>query len=395
VKAPDSTKDLFERYLRNECSPEEVRQLLQYFQAGEMEDEMKIQIRNFLLAGEPDNVPEHLLETAAGMHEKTLSGLFPTAAPIPLYHRKWFRYSAAAAFFGTIITIALLTYKSGQPGMFAKKDQHLHAIRPAQFGATLTLADGNTLALDSAANGLIAHQNGASITKSNGAITYEQAAAAVNKEVINQVATQRGNHYQLVLSDGTKVWLNAASSIRFPANFSPTERKVEVKGEAYFEVASNPNKPFRVKILSAKGKSEVEVLGTHFNVHAYDDESTAKTTLLEGRIRVVNGNASKLLVPGQQAIMGNTEQIDINNNVDPDQVMSWINGVFIFNHEDIRVIMQQISRWYDVEVVYNNTHAGETFSGVVSRDSDVTQVLKIMEANGLKFKIENKTIIIL
>lgn len=395
MKAPESTKDLFERYLRNECSPDEVRQLLEYFQAGEMEDEMKIQIRKFLLAGEPDNVPEHLLETADLMHEKTLSKLFPTSAPISLYQRRWFRYSAAAAVLGFIITTALFTYRSGQHTLLVKNEQHPHAIKPAQFGATLTLADGNTVVLDSAANGLIAHQNGTSITKSNGAITYEQAATPADKELINQVATQRGNHYQLVLSDGTKVWLNAASSIRFPANFSPAERKVEVKGEAYFEVASNPNKPFRVKILSAKSQSEVEVLGTHFNVHAYDDEATAKTTLLEGRIRVVSGNASRLLVPGQQAIIGTTEQIAINNNIDPDQVMSWINGVFIFNHEDIRMIMQQISRWYDVEVVYNNTHAGETFSGVVSRNSDVTQVLKIMEANGLKFKIENKTIIIL
>ncbi|HEY9259991.1 FecR family protein [Chitinophaga sp.] len=391
---PESTKDLFERYLRNECSPEEVRQLLTYFQTGDMEEEMKIQIRQFLSAGEPDKVPEHLLETATRMQKETMSALFPTAARTRLYLRPWFRYSAAAAVLGIIITTALLTFRSGPTTRLAKNEQSSHAIKPAQFGATLTLADGNSIALDSAANGLVAHQNGANITKSNGALTYEQNAAAANKEVINQVATQRGNHYQLVLSDGTKVWLNAASSIRFPANFSPTERKVEVKGEAYFEVASNPNKPFRVKILSPKGQSEVEVLGTHFNVHAYDDESTAKTTLLEGRIRVVSGKASKLLVPGQQAIVGATEQIDINNNVDRDQVMSWINGVFIFDHENIRTIMQQISRWYDVEVVYNNPHAGETFSGVVSRDGDVTQVLKIMEANGLTFKIENKTIII-
>nr|WP_240155191.1 FecR family protein [Chitinophaga sp. Cy-1792] len=258
----------------------------------------------------------------------------------------------------------------------------------------LTLADGNTIALDSAANGVVARQNGASIIKSNGAVAYEQGTTAAQKEIINQVVTPRGNHYQLVLSDGTKVWLNAASAIRFPANFSATERKVEVKGEAYFEVASNPAKPFIVKVLSSKGESEIQVLGTHFNVHAYDDEA-ASTTLLEGRIKIVSGKASKLLHPGQQAVIGAPEQIVVNSSVDPDQVMSWINGVFIFNHEDIRTVMQQISRWYDVEVVYNDTHAGETFSGIVGRDSNVTQVLKIMEANGLKFKIENKTITVL
>jgi ferric-dicitrate binding protein FerR (iron transport regulator) len=209
------------------------------------------------------------------------------------------------------------------------------------------------------------------------------------------VFTGRGNQDQLELSDGTIVWLNAASSIRFPISFAGSERKVEITGEAYFEVAKDAKRPFRVMVQSAQGSSEVEVLGTHFNINAYDDEEAVKTTLLEGAIKLSRKQATQLLKPGQQARYDAQSALSVNAGVDVEKVVAWKNVSFVFDHQDIRSIMRQISRWYDVDIVYQGVPTNETFSGIVSRKSDVWKVLKIMQANGVHFSIEGRKIIVL
>ncbi|MBK8606251.1 MAG: DUF4974 domain-containing protein [Chitinophagaceae bacterium] len=187
------------------------------------------------------------------------------------------------------------------------------------------------------------------------------------------------------------MWLNAASTLRFPATFSGNERKVELTGEGYFEVAKNAAMPFKVSV----NNMTVEVLGTHFNINSYSDEASIKTTLLEGAVKVTNGDAVQMLSPSNQAQLTADGEIRVNRKVDREDVGAWKYGIFNFSGTAIENIMRQISRWYDLDVSYEGAISKETFSGVVSRNSNLSQVLKIMEQAGVKFKIEGKKIIVM
>jgi ferric-dicitrate binding protein FerR (iron transport regulator) len=277
----------------------------------------------------------------------------------------------------------------------AKKNQPID-LPPGKDGAVLTLADGTQVALDSLGNGHVATQNGMNVQLTNGRLAYNSPSSfANNDEVIyNTLVTPKGRQFQLVLPDGSRVWLNAASSIKYPVTFGRKSREVEVTGEAYFEVAQDNSKSFKVLVHSLSGNSEVDVLGTHFNINAYDDEAAVKTTLLEGAVRVNKGIATSVLKPGQQSSVGSNGPVVVKDEVDIDEVVAWKNGSFVFNRQDIKSIMRQIARWYDVNVVYEDQPSDETFSGIVSRKSDLSQVLKIMEKNGVKFTIEEHKIIV-
>lgn len=272
-------------------------------------------------------------------------------------------------------------------------------IKPGSNRALLVLADGSKIVLDSAANGTISEQGNIKIQKlNNGLLAYSVNGKMIteNDEAFyNTISTPRGGQYQVTLSDGTKVWLNAASSIRFPVVFIGKERKVEITGEAYFEVAKNKEKPFKVKASS----SEIEVLGTHFNVNSYDDEASVKTTLLEGSVKISvpalgNDQTAKFLKPGQQAGISKAGRIDVMSGADIEEAIAWKNGLFIFNSTDVKSIMRQISRWYDVEVEYRgnvNLH----FTGQLTRNADVAEVFeKIALTDEVHFKIDGKKIIV-
>jgi ferric-dicitrate binding protein FerR (iron transport regulator) len=229
-------------------------------------------------------------------------------------------------------------------------------------------------------------------------LTYTIAGLQVTEKdaaFYNTITTPRGGQYQVTLSDGTKVWLNAASSIRFPVLFTGNERKVEITGEAYFEVAKNVSKPFKVKTIS----SEVEVLGTHFNVNAYDDEAVAKTTLLEGLVKVsvpqTGGKlAARFLQPGQQSGITKDGRISVLNNADTEEAVAWKNGRFQFRSADLKSILRQISRWYDVDVVYKG-NVDLHFTGQLTRDDYVSKVFDKLALTGeVHFKIEGKKIIV-
>ena len=278
---------------------------------------------------------------------------------------------------------------SGKTPEFPKTNNVSKAIKPGTDNAILTLSDGSTIVLDKAAEGALAQQGTIEVKKIKGQIQYQETEGK-GELLYNTISTARGNQYQVVLSDGTRVWLNAASSIRFPTFFQGNERSVSITGEAYFEVAHNANAPFKVNVNGL----QVTVLGTHFNVNAYDDEATVKTTLLEGSVRLTKGSSLAVLKPGQQASVGSNDAIAVRNDVDLDEVIAWKNGSFVFMRQDIKSIMRQISRWYDVEVVYEDEPTKETFSAVMNRQSNVRDVLKIMEENGVKFKIEGRKIIV-
>ncbi len=261
-------------------------------------------------------------------------------------------------------------------------------IRPGTSRATLTLADGSVMELDSSGNARNLSQGNTHVQVKSGLLSYsgENNGAAV----FNTLNTPKGGQYKIVLSDGTKVWVNAASSLKYPAAFNGTDRTVELKGEAYFEVEKDAERPFRVKV---DGK-QVDVLGTSFNVMAYDDEEIMHTTLLEGAVKVSGGNASRTLAPGQQAKQGNDGNISVKE-VDVEEAVAWKNGLFLFQDADVRTVMRQISRWYDIEIAYDGVPKTIKLNGEVYRNYNLSQVLTVLSAAGLQFKIEGKKLIVI
>ncbi len=265
---------------------------------------------------------------------------------------------------------------------------------PGTHKAVLVLADGSSVNLDSAGNGAVGQQGGARIVKLPGQLTYNANAAGNEAPVFNKVATPRGGQYQLTLADGTKVWLNSASSIRFPVAFTGSERYVEVTGEAYFEVAKAVRNGQRVPFRCKVNDMEIAVLGTHFNVNAYADEAEIRTTLLEGSVQVKQGAASQLLAPGQQSRLSKDGHITLARQVNLDEVMGWKNGFFVFEEADIRQIMRQVEKWYNLEVVYEGPVPDGRFNGRVSRNTPASQMMKVLELSGIQFRIEGNKLII-
>lgn len=268
-----------------------------------------------------------------------------------------------------------------------KKQAPVAADRPpGTQAATLTLGDGRTITLDSAADGNLARQGNTQIVKRNGQIAYTEKGSDA-PPVWNTITTARGNQYSLVLPDGSKVWLNAASSVRFPTAFTGGERKVEITGEAYFDIAAQPSMPFKV---IARG-GEIDVLGTHFNINAYDDESAVRTTLLEGAVKVLQGPSELELHPGQQAVSANGK-ITLIKHVDTDRATAWKDGFFYFDNTDLHTLMRQVARWYDVEVAFKGDVSDDGFSGKISRNVPLSKLLKVLEQYDIHFDVTGNKI---
>lgn len=342
---------------------------------------------------------------------------------VPLLKRSWFRMAVAAV---TIAAVAIPIYYfiAHNPSRKAIV-KAVHRVAPAHDAlpggnkAMLTLNDGSVIVLDSAKNGMLREQGNAQILKKEGMLEYNEASgskqSAINNNkqqanvAYNTLSTPRGGQYQLILPDGSQVWLNAASSIRFPTAFTGNERQVELTGEAYFEITSiklqsGEKMPFKVLVTSAAGdgrNAAVEVLGTHFNVNAYKDEETIKTTLLEGKVKVTMTGVDKeaMLNPGEQAIIASSGNDHIGtiktvHDIDTEEAVAWKNGLFYFDNVDIQTIMRQLSRWYKVQVVYNGKVSNRRFTGQVSRNANLSQVLKILELSKIHFTIEGETVTI-
>lgn len=286
--------------------------------------------------------------------------------------------------------IRLLNRKVDTATMLVKKE--LKDVLPGGDRAILTLADGSIIDLDKASNGEIARQNGIIIRKAeNGQLEYFVEDPTVAAMGINTIATPRGGQYQVNLPDGTKAWLNAASSLKYPYVFAKNERLVQLTGEAYFEVAKDKDRPFRVQT----NLQTVEVLGTHFNINAYADEPEIKTTLLEGAVKVNAGGKQIRLKPGEQSkLVGNNEQLSIDTNIDPDQYVAWKNEIFSFNNDDLKTVMRQISRWYDIDVRYKGKITQDRYFGEIPRNTNLSQVFEILELSHINVEITGKTMTI-
>ncbi|MGX5819779.1 FecR family protein [Chitinophaga lutea] len=301
-------------------------------------------------------------------------------------------YWSAAAVVLLAASAAAFLYRPGNKKMIAETvaSRFRNEVPAGGNKAILTLPDGSIIALDSAAEGLLAQQGQKVRKTGQGELKFEGKGETLPADALNTVRTPRGGEFRLTLPDGTRVWLNAASSVTFPASFSGGARRVSITGEVYFEVAKMADMPFRV----AAGDMTVEVLGTHFNINAYPGEPAVRTTLLEGAVRVESAAGGNTLKPGQQASLRGGH-MEVNDGVDIDEVMAWKNGLFQFNEADMAAVMRKIANWYDVEVHYEGEVPVRSFGGAIQRSLPLTKVLRILEENNVRFRVEGKTITVL
>lgn len=401
-------KILLDRYLDDAISEEELPLFLEYLRQYKHNPELKDTILNVLkdnsFGGIADENRRDVLFRNIMQQVTDSDSSCPPVVPVEYNERrkktsfaKWL--SAAAV---TIIALAGAYYFLAQ-----KKESNIVSavkktapdlrgdVGPGSNKAILKLADGSSVVLDDAAAGTIATQGDACIQKlDDGELVYNKTAQNISVPVYNSISTPRGGQYSVTLPDGSRVWLNAESSLYFPTAFTGKERSVTLIGEAYFEIAHNTQMPFKVRA----NNMTVEVLGTHFNMMTYENETLTHTTLLEGSVKVtlnVKGEPVLTLTPGQQALLKkNTDSYSIHNT-DVDAVTAWKNGKFRFNGDNIQTIMRQIERWYDVEVSYSGKIPDGHYSGTIGRDNNLLKVLKIFEAGDLHFKIEGKKLMVL
>ncbi|ALL06192.1 hypothetical protein AQ505_12245 [Pedobacter sp. PACM 27299] len=374
---------LIDRYLANESSPAEIRLLEEYYERMDRKGAAK----NFQ---EPDGIA---LKAAImqSIKQEPVNEHHPKVS----YTRFWL---GAAASILVIIGIARFINHRPDPTANQLNIPEVacsKVITPGGNKARLTLSDGSILDLDHIADGVVAKQAGLTIKKDrDGQLIY--VVAAGNQEPDNgqihyhTIETPIGGQYQVRLPDGTAVWLNASSSLKYPAQFTGTERKVMLSGEAYFEVSKMKDKPFKV----VTDREIVEVYGTHFNVNAYEDERVTRTTLLEGSVKVSHGNYSALLKPGQQCGMENGAfQI---KTVKLKGIVDWKNGYFLFKEDKIYEIMRKLSRWYNIDPEYIGKLDDLNFSGKISRTKNLNEVLKVLALTGdVKFKVEGRRVTVM
>lgn len=390
----DRLKYLFKVYFEGTATPEETAELSELVSHADDQDLSRLLQSGWKQMDLADEViPPH---QANEILQKILSLKTEPTPVITLTHdsrkRQW-KYLAAAVSV-IIITCCLFLFvdeKSSEIPQTVTKQPATDLV-PGQNGAILTLSNGQTIILDSAKDGLLATQGSSKVIHANGQIRYQADSGSSEVEVLNTITTPKGRQFHITLSDGSKVWLNAASSIRYPSTFNTSIRNVIISGEVYFEIAPNAAKPFRISI---EGKKVIEVLGTHFNVNAYADEPTINTTLLEGSIKIVSAatGESRILKAGQQAQLKG--KLHVTDNIDVNEVMAWKNGYFSFNGASTEAIMRQVMRWYDAEVIYEGDVKDERFAGTVPRSGNASKLLEVLElTKTLKFKIEGRKIIV-
>jgi len=397
---------LFDCYVYEKCSPDEEREFMELLAEPGNEQAIQKLLKKFIEnTGSDIQMPKQVANSVLQnilQHDK--------AKVVPIENKKpvvrlWKRIAVAAS---VILFISGVSYwivvrdnklKENVIASTVATSAKPSDILPGGNHAVLTMADGSTIVLDQVRNGKIRHGN-ATINKQAGLLVYDGSAPlkAGVPVTYNTLSTPRGGQYQVVLPDGSKVWLNASSSLHFPTAFVGNTREVELTGEAYFEVAHISSfgggreeaKPFQVKVNDMR----VEVLGTHFNVNAYQDENAIRTSLLEGSVKITKGAVSDLLKPGQQGVIKKNENKIEIKKADMDEVIAWKNGLFQFDGANITTIMREIGRWYNVDIIYAGKVPVRSFEGKISRDAQLSDVLKILALSNVKFSVEGKKIIV-
>jgi transmembrane sensor len=396
--------DLIVKFVRSELSETEKAALETWINFSEQNRSSFEEITNGRLLMDDLHAWQNAGIEANEAWQKLVEAGLPVAnGKSKLITIRWWKYAVAAALLVcTSLTAYFFLFRTngGQKSVTDTQVQPVPAtnndVPPGGNKAILTLSNGATIVLDNVQNGTVAVEGNSKITKHEGALSYKlNTGYNEAKLMYNTLRTPATGIYQLTLPDRTKVWLNAVSSIRYPVAFTGRERNVEITGEAYFEVAHN-GKPFIVTIPAHSGQSDgstIEVLGTHFNVMAYPDEASIRTTLIEGSVKVTKGDQQVIMKPAEQTDVA-SDGIHVAGNVDIEQAIAWKNGVFKFNGTDLKTIMRQLARWYDVQVVYQ-TNITRRYRGEVPRDVNLSEVLSVLEYTGAHFKIEGKKITVM
>lgn len=378
----DYLLEIITKYLDGNATAEETKFIQSYYAWFDKNPE----ILNHLSAEELKQLHQLNLE---GIWSKVReAGLKQKPKTLPILRRTWIRAAAAAA----VLLVGGLWYWNAtnkQPGL-AQKESQVNDVQPGTTGAILTLADGKKLILDSSGNGVVANQGDAGVVKTNAGIAYRADNRRTTAGIIyNTLATPRTQTYSITLSDGTKLWLNAESSVTYPAVFIGDERRVKISGEVYFEVAKNAGKPFFVEF----NDREIKVLGTQFNVNTYKTETAMQTTLIEGSVQYTAKNQRKVLKPGEQ-LQDRGENIQLIKNVNTESVVAWKNGYFLFEDAVIDEVMNQLKRWYDIEVIFDGRKPSGHYAGEISRNTSLRTVLELLNRSGISATLNNKKIIV-
>lgn len=384
---------LLERYILRVSTPDE-------------ENELMALLADSGLAGKREELIEKAYDSTSEDYSLTSAqaeAIFADIVGQPLTKRNqgrivpfnWKRWAAAAAI---LVAVAFGGYYVLNNTLFQNnaentaKNAPTDVLAPTTNRAMITLSNGQSIYLDSVANGNLLKQNGVEIVKlADGKIAYSGTTTEV---LYNTLTNPRGSKViDMALADGSHVWLNAGSSVSFPLAFVGKERRVSITGEAYFEVAKNAASPF---IVDVAGKCSVEVLGTHFNVNAYTDETSINTTLLEGSVKVIaqTTRESKIISPGQQIQLYSNAQLVLNANPHIEQVMAWKNGYLNFENADLPMVMRKLARWYDVEIEYEGETPRRLFGGEIQSDLSLSQVVNILQKNNVHFRIEGRKLIV-
>lgn len=389
-------RQLLEKWLNSRSSPQEAIELMDYLQT---DSSSRILLQKLQ---EEFPVNQELMESIpSDVSDRIRTSLLNKMETVPLVRltaRKgkmiWLRIAAAVVLVMGIGTAVYFGFSNSERNKELSSTQIPSPVQndvPAGTNkAILTLADGTRIELDEHAKGRLDKPGLESVINNDGQLVYEKNELQPGGEVYNTLTSARGQSYSLVLADGSKLWLNAASSVRFPVAFAANERKVEITGEVYFEVAKDSKKPFRVKAQNM----EIEVLGTQFDINAYPDETSINTTLIEGSVKVYANNKNLQLSPGQQSRFSSNGNLNLLTDVNIDEIVAWKNGYFHFDNADLRSILRQFSRWYDIEIVYEGEVKNRKFLAIVSRNSSLASVLKMLNANNIEFKIEGKKLIV-
>lgn len=389
----ETIKELVELYLTGEITPVQKSALLEMLDNPDYSDEINAIFRDNYSQIETPELDEAVTAAfIAKLKSKAeLQVTIEESIPVKsIFNWKKLAVAASILLIASIgVYYATLSVKITKSNTATKISPKRTNLTPGKEGAILTLANGEQIVLDSAANGLLANQQNTTVIKKDGQLVYAQGNTT--EVVYNTMSTPRGRNYNLHLSDGTKVWLNAASSITFPTAFTGQKRSVEITGEVFFEVAKDATKSFSVNVKDV----EIQVFGTHFNVMAYEDEAKIATTLVEGSVSINKNGTKHLLQPGQMGVIDKSGKFNLDTDADIESITAWKNGKFHFYNADIKTIMRQLSRWYDADVNYEGAVFEEKLSGIISRKEDVRVLLKSFEkAGGLKFKVDGRKIIV-
>ncbi|MEJ7691500.1 FecR domain-containing protein [Daejeonella sp.] len=387
----DQVHKLVEKYFHNTASQEEIDKLFQWYRS-EISGQTEWDLNEY---EDEEHLKTVIFSKVVG---NSRIGIIGSVKPL---------YSAGIAASILLLLMSSLYFYSHKelthsivPDKVASHSKPKD-IPPGGLKAILTLADGRKIVLDDSRNGVLVNQNGINVHQnSNGIIEYTLTNQSQNsplnaidkiKTVYNTIETPVGGKFQLNLADGSKVWLNSASSLRFPVIFTDDTREVELKGEAYFEVSKDIHKKFSVR----SGNQSVEVLGTHFNINAYSDESAITTTLIEGKVRVIelNTKESQILKPGEQSKVDRS--IRIQRTSDTQIEVAWKDGYFYFDNAGIETVMRQLGRWYGITAKYEGRLPEHHFSGAISTNLTLLEVLEILEKSNIHFRLEGKEVIVM